>query len=85
MTEFVTTRLVRTRKSYATKSGMDTRAAKTIAGAMFGDGPKFTEVDSFMVREWKSSESSSYSNDDLRQAISNRVAVEHNEMLGTRA
>jgi hypothetical protein len=59
MTEFVTTRLVRTCKSYATKSGMDTRgAAKTIAGAMFGDGPKFTEVDSFMVREWKSSESS---------------------------
>jgi len=84
MTDIILTRTVKSRKSHAAKTGMDTRAAKTLAGAMFGKGPAFHEdEDGNMIREWKSSESSSYSNDDLRQAISNRVAVEHNEMLGT--
>jgi hypothetical protein len=56
--------------------------ARSLIGAMFGEGPKFHEdADGHLIREWKSSESSSCTNEMLAQAISNPVAVEHNEML----
>ena len=79
-----TTRKPRSRKSYAARTGMDARSAKVLVKAMFGEKPEFFEdADGNRIRKWKPSESSSYSNADLRDCLCNRVAVEPGDMLGT--
>jgi hypothetical protein len=51
---------------------------------MFGEGPRFhDDEDDHVIREWQKRELPSYTNADLRQALSNQVAVTDAEMLGT--
>ncbi|WP_428489102.1 hypothetical protein [Rhodopila sp.] len=70
------------RKSYSARTGMDARSSKILANAMFGAKPEFYEDDNgHVVRRWKASEHSSYTNEDLAVALSNRVAVEPGELL----
>ena len=84
VSDLVLTRTVRSRKSHAAKTGADSRAAKTLASAMFGQGPAFTEdADGHLIRTWTREESYRWTFDDLRSVIANRVAVEPGEMFGT--
>ena len=83
MSVSATTRKPRSRKSYAARTGMDARSAKVLVKAMFGEKPEFFEdEDGNLIRKWLPSESSSYSNENLRDCLRNRVVVEPNEMLG---
>jgi hypothetical protein len=73
----------RARKSYEDRTGLSTRAAKILISATFTK-PETTEDDNGnVIRVWKSSEMSSYSNADIASCLANKVAVEANEMLGT--
>lgn len=61
-----------TRKSYSARTGMDARSSKILANAMFGAKPEFYEDDNgHVVRRWKPTEHSSYTNADLTLALSN--------------
>ena len=74
----------RSRKSYAARTRMDSRTSTIIVKALFGKKPEFFEdEDGNLIRKWLPSESSSYSNENLRDCLRNRVVVEPNEMLGT--
>jgi hypothetical protein len=84
MTDLTMNRVVRARKSHAAKTGLDTRAARSLIGAMFGAGPRFHEdEDGNVIREWQPADMQRYTNADLRLALSNRVALTDAEMLGT--
>jgi hypothetical protein len=84
MTDFVPTRAIHARKSFAQKTRRDSRAAACLVAAMFGKGPSFSEdADGNRIRAWQPRELQRFTNDDLRAAISNRVAVTESEMLGT--
>lgn len=84
MTELTLTRTVRARKSHAAKTGMDSRAAKSLASAMFGKGPEFFEdQDGNLIRTWTREESYRWTFDELRSVLRNRIAVEPGEMFGT--
>lgn len=77
------TTTVRRRKSYETRSGMLSRASIILAKAVT-DKPAMIETeDGHIVRVWQKSESSSYSNADLQTVLSNRIAIEAVEALGT--
>jgi hypothetical protein len=73
----------RVRDSYVARTGMNTRACKILIAAHQVKIEFVEDEDGNSIRVWKSSESSSYSNADLKACLSNRVAVEANEMLGT--
>ena len=73
----------RARKSYADRTGMSSRASITLAAAIVEKPKTFEDEDGNVIRVWKSSEMSSYSNADIASTLRNRVAVEPNEMLGT--
>jgi hypothetical protein len=73
----------RARKSYADRTGMSSRASITLAAAIVEKPKTFEDEDGNVIRVWKSSEMSSYSNADIASCLVNRVAVEANEMLGT--
>ena len=73
----------RTRKSYADRTGMSSRASVTLAAAVVLKPETFEDDNGNTIRVWKSSEMSSYSNSDIASTLVNRVAVEPNEMLGT--
>ena len=73
----------RARKSYADRSGMNSRASITLAAAVVQKPETFEDADGNTIRVWKSSEMSSYSNADIASTLVNRVAVEPGEMLGT--
>ena len=71
------------RDAYAARTGIDTRVAIHLAKGHFEKIEYTDDEDGNRIRVWKSSESSSYSNADLKTCLMNRVAVEANEMLGT--
>jgi hypothetical protein len=73
----------RTRKSYADRTGMNSRASVTLAAAVVQKPESFEDGDGNTIRVWKSSEMSSYSNADIGSCLFNRLAIEPNEMLGT--
>ncbi len=74
----------RARKSYEDRTGMNARAANILVKAMYGKQAEFTvDDDGNHIRVWQPSESSSYSNAQLRSCLQNRVAVEAAELLGT--
>ena len=76
-------RKTRARKSYAARTGMDSRASVILAAAVICRPETFEDDNGNTIRVWKSSEMSSYSNADIASCLLNRVAVEENEMLGT--
>jgi hypothetical protein len=83
MSDLQMTKRVRARKSHAARTGMDTRAARSLISAMFGAGPRFHEdEDGNLIREWQKHELHSSTNADLREALQNRVAVTDSKMLG---
>jgi hypothetical protein len=69
--------------AYAARTGMDKRSAKILAAAHIVKPETFEDDQGNVIRVWKSSEMSSYSNADIASTLRNRVAVEPNEMLGT--
>lgn len=71
------------RRSYEARTGMNTRAAIVLAKALTEKPETIEDDDGNVIRLWKSSESSSYTNANLRDCLRNRVAIEANEMLGT--
>lgn len=73
----------RARKSYADRTGMNKRASVILAKAIFTKPEVIEDDNGNVMRVWKSSEMSSYSNADIASTLLNRVAVEANEMLGT--
>ena len=73
----------RVHEAYARRTGMNTRAAVILAKAVVMKPETIEDPDGNIIRVWKSSESSSYSNADLVSCLRNRVAVEAAEMLGT--
>jgi len=73
----------RVHEAYARRTGMNTRAAIILAKAVVVKPEIIEDPDGNIIRVWKSSESSSYSNADLVSCLRNRVAVEAAEMLGT--
>lgn len=73
----------RARKSYEARTGMDKRASTILVSAIFVKAAFSEDEDGNRVRAWKSSEMSSYSNNDIASCLVNRVAIEPNEMLGT--
>lgn len=84
MSDFIQTRTIRARKSYAAKTGQTSRQATILAKAMFGEGPKFHEDENgFLIREWQKEDLLKWTFDELRDALANRVAVESGEVLGT--
>jgi hypothetical protein len=72
-----------TRKSYEARTGLSTRAAKTLIAAHFTKPETKEDDNGNVIRVWKSSEMSSYSDADIASCLVNKVAVEPNEMLGT--
>jgi len=71
------------RDAYAARTGMDKRSAKILVAAHIVKPETYQDEDGNVIRVWKSSEMSSYSNADIASTLRNRVAVEPNEMLGT--
>ena len=71
------------RKSYEDRTGMNKRASVILAAAVFVRPEMKDDEDGNRVRVWKSSEMSSYSNADIASTLTNRVAVEPGDMLGT--
>ena len=69
--------------SYTACTGMNTRACKILIAAHQVKIEFVEDEYGNSIRVRKPSESSSYSNADLKACLSNRVAVEANEMLGT--
>jgi len=80
---FACDRKPRARKSYADRTGMNSRASTTLAAAVVQKLESYEDADGNTIRVWKSSEMSSYSNADIASTLVNRVAVEPGEMLGT--
>lgn len=69
------------RRSYEERSGMIGRAAKIAAKAVI-EKPVFVEDDDgHLIRQWKPEELQRYGNDEIRQALRNRRAVEAEDML----
>ena len=83
MAKKLSAKTARMRDAYAARTGMNARAAIHLAKGHFEKIEYTEDEDGNRIRVWKSSESSSYSNADLRTCLMNRVAVEANEMLGT--
>jgi hypothetical protein len=83
MTVKTVTRKRRARKSYEDRTGLSTRAAKLLISATFTKPETTEDENGNVMRVWKSSEMSSYSNADIASCLINKVAVEPNEMLGT--
>jgi len=73
----------RVRASYAARTGMDSRACKILLAAQAVKVEFHEDEDGNAIRVWKASELQSYTNGDLKACLTNRVAVEANEMLGT--
>jgi hypothetical protein len=70
------------RNSYEDRTGMTSRAAIHLAQGHF-EKIQFTEDEAGnRIRVWKSSESSSYTTANLKECLSNPIAIEPNEMLG---
>jgi hypothetical protein len=83
MTSKTITKKRRARKSYEDRTGLSTRAAKILIAAIHTKPATVEDDAGNVIRVWKSSEMSSYSNADIASCLKNRVAVEPNEMLGT--
>ena len=62
---------------------MNTRTCKILIAAHQVKIEFVEDEDGNNIRVWKQSESSFYTNADLKACLSNRVAVEANEILGT--
>jgi hypothetical protein len=73
----------RARKSYEDRTGMGKRSNIIMVKAIFTKPETTEDSEGNVLRTWKSSEMSSYSNADIASCLVNRVAVEANEMLGT--
>jgi len=73
----------RARKSYEDRTGMAKRANIILVKAIHTKPETIEDDEGNVMRVWKSSEMSSYSNADIASCLVNRVAVEANEMLGT--
>jgi hypothetical protein len=83
MAKKLSAKTARVRDVYAARTSMDARAAIHLAKGHFEKVEYTEDEDGNSIRVWKPSESSSYSNADLNACLSNRAAVEANEMLGT--
>jgi len=79
----ISTKTAAVRDAYAARTGMDKRSAKILVAAHIVKPETYQDEDGNVIRVWKSSEMSSYSNADIASTLRNRVAVEPNEMLGT--
>jgi hypothetical protein len=77
-----TSRKPRRRKSYEDRTKSNTRAAITLAKATFAKPESIEDEDGNVMRVWQKNELQTYTNDMIATALSNRVAVEYNEMLG---
>jgi hypothetical protein len=73
----------RARKSYEDRTGLSTQAAKILIAAIHTKPATVENAEGNVMRVWKSSEMSSYTNADVASCLANRVAVEPAEMLGT--
>jgi hypothetical protein len=73
----------RVRASFAARTGMDSRACKILVAAHQVKIQFYEDEDGNLIRAWKANELQSYTNADLKQCLSNRVAFETNDMLGT--
>jgi hypothetical protein len=75
------TRAAHKRFSYEFRSGCSSRAA-AIAFKAVNEQPVFVEdEDGHMMRQWKKEELQSYTQDDIKNAIRGRHAVETEDML----
>jgi hypothetical protein len=77
------TRKTRARKTYADRTGMNSRASISLVKGLYEKVQTTEDDNGNVMRVWKSSEMSSYSNADIASCLRNRVAIEANEMLGT--
>lgn len=68
---------------YAARTGMNSRASVILAKATFAKPETIETVDGDVIRVWKSSESSSYSNRDIASVLRYRQAVTADDMLGS--
>jgi hypothetical protein len=73
----------RARKSYEDRTGLSTRAVKILIAAIHTKPATVENAEGNVMRVWKSSEMSSYTNVDVTSCLADRVAVEPAEMLGT--
>lgn len=72
------------RKTYAQRTGLDTRANRIMVSAIYGAGPAFQQDDDGnLLRDWKKEDLLRWTYDELKSVISNRVCVTDSEMLGT--
>jgi hypothetical protein len=76
-------RVARPRRSYEERTGLTSRAAK-ISLAAINDKPEFVEdEDGHRMRVWKTEELSSYSHQDIADALRGRHIVEREDLLET--
>src|SRR5277367_1998420 len=68
---------------YDRRTGADSRAAATLAAAHFAEIKFHEDEDGNRIREWKHEEMQRFTNAQLRDCLSNLVAVTEGEMLGT--
>jgi hypothetical protein len=71
------------KKSFATKSGQNTRGAVTLAAAMFKKIETVEDLDGNVLRVWKSFEGNQFTNAQLKECLSNKVAVAAEDFLAT--
>jgi hypothetical protein len=74
--------MARSKKTYEARTGLDSRAAKVLATAMFKKVEFIEDEAGHIVRAWKSWEGNKFTNDHIRSALRNKVALEAGEMLG---
>ena len=72
----------RRRKSCEDRTRSNTRAAIILAKATFSKPARIEDDNGNVMRVWQPSELQAYTNAMIASALANRVAVEHNEMLG---
>jgi hypothetical protein len=70
------------KKTYAQKTGQNSLGASLLAAAMFQKIETTEDENGNVIRLWKSYEGNQFTNGQLREVLSNRVAVETNEFLG---
>ena len=72
------------KKSFAARTGQNARGTELIVNAIYGAGPAYHEdADGNMIREWQQSDLLKWTFDQLRDVLTNRVAVTDSEMLGS--
>jgi hypothetical protein len=83
MTSTITiTRPARKQKSYAERTGQNSRATKILARAVNAEKPVFVEdQDGHRMREWKPEEMQLFKHDDIARVLYGRRVVEPEDFL----